>query len=132
MTDSKKLMRSYLIGFVLSLGLTLIAFVLTTIQSDFQGKAYPDLPLAVALVTLAITQLIVQLLFFFHLGHEAKPRLNLASFLFMLMVVGIVAFGSLWIMYHLNYNMMPHEVETYIQQEENIDLDSSNDHEHHH
>jgi len=48
------------------------------------------------------------------------------------MVVGIVAFGSLWIMYHLNYNMMPHEVETYIQQEENIDLDSSNDHEHHH
>jgi len=130
MTESKKLMRSYLIGFILSLGLTLIAFVLTTIQSDFQGRAYPDLPLTVALVTLAITQLIVQLLFFFHLGHESRPRLNTVSFLFMLMVVGIVAFGSLWIMYHLDYNMMPHEVDTYIQEEENIKVESS--HEHHH
>lgn len=129
MSHSKKLLRSYLIGFVLSLGLTLMAFTLATIQTDFQGKAYPDLPLAVGLIVLAVTQLIVQLLFFFHLGKEAKPRLNSMTFFFMIMVVSIVAFGSLWIMYNLDYNMMPHEVDHYIQEEENITPDTEQ-HEH--
>ena len=87
--------------------------------SRYAGIAFGS-PAGVFLAALAITQMIVQLLFFFHLGEEKKPRLNTMSFLFMLMVVGIIAFGSIWIMYNLNYNMMPHEVENYIQQEEGI------------
>lgn len=116
----RRLYRSYFIGFGLSLGLTLLAFITTMMQIDSGGTAYPKTSLFIGLVVLAIIQLVVQLIFFFHLGHESKPRLNTVSFLFMLMVVGIIGFGSLWIMYNLNYNMMPQEVEQYIEQEEQI------------
>jgi cytochrome o ubiquinol oxidase operon protein cyoD len=125
----RRLYGSYIIGFVLSLALTIAAFSITTLQVQSGNTAYPSGLLVGGLAGLAIAQLIVQLLFFFHLGREAKPRLNTVSFLFMLMVVGIIGFGSLWIMYNLNYNMMPREVETYIQNEENIQLDKL---EHHH
>lgn len=118
--EDKRLVYSYLMGFGLSLGITIVAFVATLVQAESGGAAYPKHILLVGLVVLAVAQLVVQLLFFFHLGRESKPRLNTVSFLFMLMVVGIIGFGSLWIMYNLNYNMMPHEVEEYIQEEENI------------
>lgn len=114
------LTRSYFIGFGLSLVLTITAFLVAKQQIESEGTAYALLPLSIGLVVCAVVQLIVQLLFFFHLGHETKPRLNLVSFLFMMMVVGIIGFGSLWIMYNLNYSMMPREVESYIQKEENI------------
>jgi heme/copper-type cytochrome/quinol oxidase subunit 4 len=42
---------------------------------------------------------------FLHLGNEAKPRLKLLVFGFMALVVMILVFGSLWIMYSLNYRM---------------------------
>lgn len=118
--STRRLYRSYFIGFGLSLGLTILAFVVTMMQLDSDSTAYPKTALLVGLVILAAIQLVVQLVFFFHLGHESKPRLNTVSFLFMLMVVGIIGFGSLWIMYNLNYNMMPREVEQYIEKEEQI------------
>lgn len=117
----KRLYMSYMIGFGLSLVLTLVAFWLV-MQHVETGRFNKETVVAGLAVT-AIAQLIVQLVFFFHLGREPKPRLNTVSFLFMLMVVGIIGFGSLWIMYNLNYNMMPEEVETYIQEEENIQLE---------
>jgi cytochrome o ubiquinol oxidase operon protein cyoD len=66
--------------------------------------------LVLVIVGLAVVQLLVQLIFFLHLGKESKPRLNLTIFAFMLLVVGIVAIGSLWIMHNLDYNMMPKEM----------------------
>ena len=129
--SEKQLIRTYFIGFGLSLGITIIAFVVTMMQLDTGMKAYPPKLVLGGLVGLAIAQLVVQLLFFFHLGKESRPRLNTVSFLFMLMVVGIIGFGSLWIMYNLDYNMMPHEVETYIQEEENIYRAKPESHEHH-
>jgi len=123
-----KLYRSYLVGFGLSLALTIMAYVVTSMQVSSGGGAYSRTPLIIGLVVLAITQLIVQLLYFFHLGTESKPRLNTFSFLFMLMVIVIIGFGSLWIMYNLNYRMMPmspSEVENHIQTEENIQTDHS-------
>jgi cytochrome o ubiquinol oxidase subunit IV len=133
-TTKKPAMRlymSYIIGFALSFALTVAAFLVTILQVQSDGDAYPNNVLIFGLVGLAIVQLVVQLLFFFHLGREEKPRLNTVSFLFMLMVVGIIGFGSLWIMYNLNYNMTPREVETYIQEEENIQLNKA-DAEHNH
>ena len=118
--EPMQLLRSYLIGFGLSLGITIIAFVAVSVQIESTAYAYPQMALYIGLVTLAVLQLIVQLLFFFHLGKESKPRLNTVSFLFMIMVISIIGFGSLWIMYNLDYNMTPREVETHIQQEENI------------
>lgn len=116
----KKLLISYLIGFILSVILTVVAFYLVKLQLESDGAAFHTPYLIIGLVILAVAQLVVQLLFFFHLGKETRPRLNTVSFLFMLMVVSIIAFGSLWIMYNLDYNMMPHEVEKYIELEEGI------------
>lgn len=129
MKHTDALSRSYLIGFGLSIVLTLAAFVLTKQRTGSDGEVIPDVAMMVALVVLAITQLVVQLLYFFHLGKEARPRLNLVAFLFMLMVVGIVGFGSLWIMYNLDYNMHGRDVEMYMQTEENI---KPGEHSHHH
>lgn len=120
MTSTSRLARTYFIGFGLSVVLTVGAFMLATMQKSSTVDGNPDFLIMMVLVVLAIAQLVVQLIYFFHLGKEARPRLNLVSFLFMLMVVGIIAFGSVWIMYNLNYNMHGREVEQYIQHDEGI------------
>jgi cytochrome o ubiquinol oxidase subunit IV len=129
--ETKRLYLSYFSGFMWSLLLTLAAFAVVKLQLDSGGSAYPMKIVVVILAILAIIQLVIQLVFFFHLGRESKPRLNTVSFLFMLMVVGIIGFGSLWIMYNLNYNMMEKDVETYIQHEENIYREPTDTNHHH-
>lgn len=99
MTNS--LFSSYVLGFVLSIVLTLAAYFLVVNElASYWG-------LIIAIFTLAIFQVLIQLLLFLHMGHEPKPRRNLLVFLFMAMVVVIIAGGSLWIMNNLNYNVMP-------------------------
>jgi len=91
---------SYVVGFVSSIVLTFVAYILVVNHVLF------GVGLVAVIVGLAIIQLFVQLFFFLHLGNEAKPRWNLMALLFAAMVVVIVVFGSLWIMNNLNYNMM--------------------------
>lgn len=106
-------MKSYVIGFVLSIVLTLAAYVAVV------AELFDKSTVVTFIIVLAIAQLLVQLLFFLHLGRESKPRLNLTAFLFMLLVVVILVFGSLWIMNNLDYNMMsPDEMETHMQHED--------------
>ena len=106
---------TYSIGFVLSLMLTITAYLAVTKQL-FTGDA-----LLVVIIGLAIAQLLAQLLFFLHLGDEMKPRWKLVVFWFMLVVLGILVFGSLWIMQNLDYNMMNgHELDTYIIRDEGM------------
>lgn len=91
----------YIIGFVSSVGLTLAAYLAVTLKLLSDGE------LIAAIVGLAVLQVLVQLFFFLHLGHETKPRWKLAVLGFMLAVLGIVVIGTLWIMQNLNYHMMP-------------------------
>ena len=93
----------YSSGFILSLILTVIAYMAVT-QHSLPGGA-----LVAAIIGLAIAQVLVQLFFFLHLGQETMPRWKLAVLLFMLLILGILVFGSLWIMQNLNYNMMSPE-----------------------
>ncbi len=93
-------MRSYVTGFVASVVVTLTAYVLVIYHLLMGGW------LIAAIITLAIAQLFVQLIFFLHLGHESRPRWNLLMLGFAVLIIFIVAGGSLWIMNHLNYNMM--------------------------
>lgn len=102
--------KNLVIGFILSLMLTIAAYLAVTNAGD----GLSNRTLICMIVGLALTQLLVQLLFFLHLGREEKPRLNLIVFAFMLVVVGIVAGGSLWIMHNLNYHMMPEEMNQYM------------------
>lgn len=93
--------KSYVIGFVLSVLLTLTAYFLV-VEQVFAG-----FPLVLAISTLAFIQVIVQLVFFLHLGSEPSPYWNLITFLFMLVILLILVCGTLWIMYHLDYAMRP-------------------------
>lgn len=106
---------SYSVGFILSVVMTLSAYIAVV------NRSYTGDTLAAFVVGLAIAQLLVQLLFFLHLGSETRPRWKLLVFMFMVVVVAIVVIGSIWIMYNLDYNMMPaHEIDQNVMEEEGI------------
>lgn len=93
-------LKAYLIGFAASLVLTTISFVLviTQVLSGYY--------LIHTIVGLALVQAILQLRFFLHVGQEAKPRWESLVFYFMVLILLIVALGSLWIMHDLNERVM--------------------------
>lgn len=90
--------RPYVIGFVWSVILTTTAFSATELTHGNR--------LIAVLVGLALAQLVIQLVYFLHLGQERGAKWNTLVFGFMGMVVAILVFGSWWIMSHLNYNAM--------------------------
>ena len=94
--------RGYLIGFALSAVLTAIPFwlVMTGVLTNAQTTA-------AVIVALAFVQIIVHTLFFLHVNTRAEGGWTLMALIFTLVMVAIVISGSLWIMYHLNSNMMP-------------------------
>lgn len=93
----------YIVGFVLSLALTLVAYEVVV---DYQhGSLYSHDTRLLIIAALAITQLMVQLVFFLNVADEGKPRWNLMMLMFAGMVIFILVAGSLWIMHNLNYNM---------------------------
>jgi cytochrome o ubiquinol oxidase operon protein cyoD len=93
-------LRSYVIGLVVSLLFTVIAFSLVAFRV-IDGDA-----LKFSVIGLAILQAAAQLLFFLHLGRESQPRWETLVFFFMVMVVLIIVIGTLWIMYDLNNRVM--------------------------
>lgn len=99
--EAKTDLKSYIWGFTLSVLLTLTAFFVVD-QHLFLGDA-----LFYTVLGLGAVQTVIQLLLFLHLGDEPKPKWNLLTFCFMLTVLIVIVFGSLWIMYSLNYQMMP-------------------------
>jgi len=112
---------SYISGFILSIVLTLAVFFLVNDHVVTGHEAFSHGFLTVAIMSLAVVQLIVQLIFFLHLGNETKPRWNLAVFLFMMVVLIVIVGGSLWIMDNLNYHTKsPQDTSTYIMNDEGI------------
>lgn len=92
---------SYVIGFILSLVFTFIPYYLV-VEHVLSGMA-----LLVTILGIAVIQMIIQLVFFLHLGREKRPHWQL---IFLVSTVGIIVFvvgASLWIMQHLHYNMTP-------------------------
>lgn len=104
--------RKYLIGFGLSVILTLEAYLLVVTNS-----ASGRLLLGVLLV-LALGQLFVQLYFFLHLNRHPQQRWNLWMLGMMVLIVGILVLGTLWIMYNLDYNHLDHPSDQEIIQDE--------------
>lgn len=92
--------KSYVIGFIASLLLTSLSFLLV-ITKAITGPA-----LIFIIVSLALIQAVMQLLYFLHLGQEEETHWEAVTFYFMVVILVIVAFGSLWIMYNLNDRMM--------------------------
>lgn len=106
----------YLVGFCLSILTTFIAYFLV-VKEWAMGMT-----LVWFLGGLALMQLFVQLYYFLHLGEEKKPRLRTLAFWFMTIILAIIVGGSVWIMYHLNYNMVhftPEQKDQYMQTQYN-------------
>jgi cytochrome o ubiquinol oxidase subunit IV len=95
-------LRSYLIGFILCLALSCSAFFLA-VTNNFSRET-----LIYGIIFLAILQFIVQSICFLHVGQEEKPRWESLLFYFMILVLLIVAIGSLWIMNDLSERVMSH------------------------
>lgn len=91
--------RTYIIGFALSILLTLAAFWFVS-----QDVSH-DVALLV-LVGLAVAQLFVQLICFLHVGQGEKPRWNLITFIFTAFIVIVLVGGTIWVMHHLDRTHM--------------------------
>lgn len=112
--------KSYIIGFVISLLLTFAAYIPVAMhQGSFHATFSHNLLTSYVLI-LAFVQLVVQLLFFLHLGREPQPRWNGIFFLSTAGIVLMVVIASIWIMDNLNYNMTPHQVDQSVMDKENI------------
>ena len=92
---------SYIVGFVLSVLLTAIPFALV------MTHAAPAAILIPAVIGVGAIQILVHLVCFLHMSTHPSQFWNNAAFAFAVIIVGILVIGSLWIMYHLNMNMMP-------------------------
>ena len=103
---------SYIIGFFLSIALTLLSYFVV-VNQILSGEI-----LTATILGLAIIQLFVQLIFFLHL--LKGPRWNIIFFISTVSIILIVVVGSLWIMENLNYHMTPQEVGAYITEKELI------------
>lgn len=95
-------LKSYIIGFILSILLTIIPYVLVVNHILAPNAVFTGI------VVLAVLQLLVQLIFFLHLNMTPEGRNTLLSFVFTVVVLFILVGGTLWIMYNMNVNMMDH------------------------
>lgn len=91
----------YGVGLFLSILLTATSFFIAGTDLVWQ----PSIP--VALAVLAIAQMGVHLVFFLHITTGADNTNNVLALAFGLLIVFLVVGGSLWIMGHLDHNMMP-------------------------
>ena len=98
--------RGYMTGFVLSVILTAIPFYLV------MEMPIPDAQLVgFTVVGFAIAQILVHMIFFLHLDPRAEGGWIILALVFTIILVVIAISGTMWVMYHLNANMMPvHEM----------------------
>ena len=102
----KKTLFLRLVGFVASLILSIAAYLLIVNPEMF------DLGVKNALLViyaLAFLQALVQLIFFINVWHEKGIPWNFIIFISTVGMIFIIVAFSIWIMGHLNYNMMPHD-----------------------
>lgn len=100
--ESHGSVKSYVIGFVLSMVLTIIPFALV------MKSGLPNSTLALIVVGFALVQIVVQLVYFLHMNGSSEQRWNVMAFAFTLLVIAILVAGCIWIMINLRYFMMPH------------------------
>jgi cytochrome o ubiquinol oxidase subunit IV len=91
----------YVLGFGLAILLTMASFWMPRTNLIY-GPA-----LAVGLLVLAVAQMGIHLIFFLHITTDPDNTNNVMALAFGVLIVCLVVFGSIWVMTHLNQNMMP-------------------------
>jgi cytochrome o ubiquinol oxidase subunit IV len=99
--DFSRGLQSYLVGLALAVGLTIASFWAVRTNLIY-GPSVP-----IALVAFAVAQMGIHLVFFLHITTGPDNTNNVLALAFGVLIVGLVVFGSLWIMANLNHNMMP-------------------------
>lgn len=94
--------KDYGTGFLLSVILTAIPFWLV------MGNVL-DNSLVTTLVILALggVQMVVHVIYFLHMSTKSEGGWTFMALIFTITLVVIMLAGSVWVMYHLNHNMMP-------------------------
>ena len=98
---AREAVTSYVIGLVLSIGLTAGSFYLLRTHAVWR----PAIP--IAMIALAVAQIGVHLVFFLHITTAPDNTNNVLALAFGILIVGLVVAGSIWIMGHLDRNMLP-------------------------
>ena len=94
--------RSYMTGFVLSVILTAIPFWLV------MGNVLNDaLETSIVIMALAAAQIVVHMIYFLHMNTKSEGGWTFMALVFTLTLVVITLVGSIWVMFHMDQNMMP-------------------------
>ncbi len=92
----------YMVGFVLSIILTAIPFWLV------MAKVISDRNTAVLVLgAFAVVQILVHMVCFLHMNGKVEGGWTMLSTIFTVVFVAIAITGTLWVMFHMNTNMMP-------------------------
>ena len=94
-------LRGYIIGYASAIALTIAAFAVAT------STSMAPFSIEAALAVLAIAQMLVHLIFFLHINTAPTQKTNIMAFAATMLIIAIVVIGSMWIMAHLNHNMVP-------------------------
>jgi cytochrome o ubiquinol oxidase subunit IV len=92
--------RSYAIGFILSIGLTVISFAL--VMSGGLSRQV----ILLGILEAAVLQILVHLHYFLHLDSSSRMRWNVMVLIYTVMLMIIFVGGSIWIMHSTSYRMM--------------------------
>ncbi len=94
--------KEYVIGFVLSVILTAIPFWLV------MGNVFEDTKVTgLVIMAFAAVQVVVHMVYFLHMNFRSEGGWTMLALIFTVIILVIVLAGSLWVMYHMNHNMMP-------------------------
>jgi cytochrome o ubiquinol oxidase operon protein cyoD len=93
--------RGYWMGFALSAVLTAVPFWLV------MNRPLTAQATALIVMAFAAAQMVVHMIFFLHMNRRAEGGWSIMALLFTIVLVVIALSGSLWVMYHMNANMMP-------------------------
>ena len=93
----------YVAGFVLSVILTAIPFWLV-----MAGVIANPVSTASLVMGLGVIQIFVHMIFFLHMNTKSEGGWTMLALIFTIVIVVIALVGSLWVMHHLNTNMMVH------------------------
>ncbi len=94
-------LRSYLLGLGFSIVLTAASFLCIGTNLIYG----PGIVMAV--VVFGLAQVGIHLVFFLHLTTAPDNTNNALALAFGFLIVALIVFGSIWIMYNMNHNMMP-------------------------
>ena len=94
--------KGYMTGFVLSVILTAIPFWL--VMGNVFDKSSTT---AMVILGFAVVQILVHMIYFLHMNAKSEHGWTMLALIFTIVVVVITLSGSLWVMYHMNHNMMP-------------------------